>query len=156
MSWSYSGDPSASQRDELRFKIGDTDPTNPELQDEELDYIITNISSSGTYNVLKGCMVALRAIVAKYKALCDEKVADVDVKWSQRFKEAKQALQLYTEEHSKAALTGAYAGGISVGDKRSQQNNPDRTIPKFTKDFGLNKRITAWGVPRERSHSFVE
>ena len=36
MTWTYSGDPADNDLDELRFKIGDTDPSDPELQDEEL------------------------------------------------------------------------------------------------------------------------
>jgi hypothetical protein len=46
MSFSYSGDPSASQLDECRFLIQDTDPSNPILQDEEIDYIISLYGSS--------------------------------------------------------------------------------------------------------------
>lgn len=45
MSFSYSGDPSESQLDECRFILGDTDSSNPIMQDEEIEYII---SQSGT------------------------------------------------------------------------------------------------------------
>lgn len=40
MSFSYSADPSASPLDEARFLIGDTDSSNPIMQDEEIQYII--------------------------------------------------------------------------------------------------------------------
>ena len=40
MSFSYSGDPSASTLDEARFLIGDTNESAPIMQDEEILYII--------------------------------------------------------------------------------------------------------------------
>ena len=39
MSWSYSGDPSASIVDKYRFLIGDTDPDEPVMQNEEIEYL---------------------------------------------------------------------------------------------------------------------
>jgi uncharacterized protein (DUF39 family) len=41
VSWTYSGDPTSSDRDELRFLVQDTDSDLPLLQDEELDYLIS-------------------------------------------------------------------------------------------------------------------
>lgn len=40
MNWTYSGDPTSSLRDEVRFLYGDTDPGDPLLSDEELAYLI--------------------------------------------------------------------------------------------------------------------
>ena len=37
---SYSGDPSSSPRDEVRFLIGDTTPDDPLLSDPELDALL--------------------------------------------------------------------------------------------------------------------
>lgn len=51
MSFSYSGDPSASALDEARFLIGDTDSDAPIMQDEEIQYIIDTYKA-GT-NTLK-------------------------------------------------------------------------------------------------------
>ena len=45
MSFTYSGDPSASQLDECRFLVGDTDEKNPIMQDEEINYIIAQSGS---------------------------------------------------------------------------------------------------------------
>lgn len=45
MSWSYSGDPTSSALDECRFLIGDTNESAPIMQDEEIQYII---SQAGT------------------------------------------------------------------------------------------------------------
>lgn len=39
MSWSYSGDPTASAIDRYRFLVGDTDPNAPIMQDEEIQFL---------------------------------------------------------------------------------------------------------------------
>lgn len=41
MSFTYSGDPSESKLNECRFLIGDTDEKHPIMQDEEINYIIS-------------------------------------------------------------------------------------------------------------------
>lgn len=147
MAWSYSGNPADSDLDELRFKIGDTNIKNPELQNEELQFIIDDLTASGTYAVLTAAIVAVRALLAKVAALIDEKVGDVDVKWSQKYKNFKQLLKDFTAEAAKSTLTSAYAGGISIADKHNQEQNTDRVKPTFTKEFGKNKRSNITGQP---------
>lgn len=40
MSWTYSGNPANNQIDECRFLLGDTNESEPIMQDEEIQYII--------------------------------------------------------------------------------------------------------------------
>ena len=40
MTWSYSGDPNKSPLDKCRFLLGDTDESDPIMQDEEINYLI--------------------------------------------------------------------------------------------------------------------
>lgn len=40
MSWTYSGDPNASQLDMCRFLISDTDINRPIMQDEEIQFLV--------------------------------------------------------------------------------------------------------------------
>ena len=51
MSFSYSGDPSASALDEARFLLGDTNEDAPIMQDEEIQYIINSYPANS--NTLK-------------------------------------------------------------------------------------------------------
>jgi hypothetical protein len=46
MSFSYSGDPSSSKLDECRFLLGDINAASPIMQDEEINYIISQFGSS--------------------------------------------------------------------------------------------------------------
>ena len=48
MSFSYSGDPHSSKLDECRFLLGDTDTNNPIMQDEEIEYLITEAGENVT------------------------------------------------------------------------------------------------------------
>jgi len=49
MSWSYSGDPTASLVDKFRFMIGDTDKEEPLMQNEEIEYLVKQ--ANGNDNV---------------------------------------------------------------------------------------------------------
>lgn len=42
MAWSYSGNPADSEKDALRFMLKDTVESDPLLQDEEIEFILTN------------------------------------------------------------------------------------------------------------------
>lgn len=46
MSFSYSGDPSTSKLDEMRFILGDTNSEAPIMQDEEIQYIIDTYTAN--------------------------------------------------------------------------------------------------------------
>jgi hypothetical protein len=52
MTFTYSGTPSASQRDAIRFLLNDTDSTDVLLQDEEISYLIATWTS--TYEAARG------------------------------------------------------------------------------------------------------
>lgn len=48
MAWTYSGDPSASTSDEVRFLLGDVKETAQSLSDEEIAYLI-GLNSGDAY-----------------------------------------------------------------------------------------------------------
>ena len=41
MTWTYSGDPTTSDKDEVRFYLQDTDVATPYMSDEEIDFLIS-------------------------------------------------------------------------------------------------------------------
>ena len=49
MSFTYSGDPAESKLAECRFLIGDTDDSNPIMQDEEINYLIAEAGQNDIY-----------------------------------------------------------------------------------------------------------
>jgi hypothetical protein len=67
MSWSYSGDPSASDLDECRFYLQDTEQARPLLSDEELQFLIDSWAPVKDSN-LYAAAVAAEVLAAKFAA----------------------------------------------------------------------------------------
>lgn len=61
MDWSYSGDPTSSPKDEIRFLIGDTTESDPVLLDGEILYVLDEHNG----NVSRAVIAACEAAVAK-------------------------------------------------------------------------------------------
>lgn len=135
MSFSYSGDPSTTQKDEIRFLIGDTDKDDPLLLDAEITYLLANAGG-----VKSAAAEACRAISAKFSRFADEKVGEVSVSCKQKAEAyAKRAKELANE----AAISGEtdwYAAGISKSDKHIDEGDSDRVDPSFTRDMHENPR----------------
>lgn len=127
MSWTYSGNPSNSARDEIRFLVGDTDTTDQQVTDEEIAYAAANEAN----NQLAAARIA-RALAAKYSRKADKSVGDLSISYSQM---AKSFWDLATKLESSGSISGAapYAGGISISDKQTVQDNTDRFVPSFKK-----------------------
>lgn len=58
--FSYSGDPSGSPGDEVRFLIQDTDRTDPQVSDEEIAYVISQHGNASTCAVVICNVLATR------------------------------------------------------------------------------------------------
>lgn len=132
MSWTYSGDPSTSPKDAVRFTIGDTDSTDPILTDEEINYLLT-LKNSVSGAAHESC----QRIVAKYARLVDQTVGAVQTKYSQLVDQyTALANSLYV---SNSAIAIPYAGGISITDSQSLQTDTSRVQPVFRKGLMDNE-----------------
>lgn len=60
MPFTYSGDPSTTPRDEVRFLLGDTKETPQSLQDGEIDYLLRDGTSSNLAAILGAEALAQR------------------------------------------------------------------------------------------------
>jgi hypothetical protein len=67
VTWSYSGNPSASASDKVRFLCGDTDITNQQVSNEEITFLLTEWNS----NAYLSASFACDAISGKYSAKSD-------------------------------------------------------------------------------------
>jgi hypothetical protein len=63
MTFSYSGDPSFSDIDAVRFYISDTDPLNSFMTDEGIQFLIDN------YYMQTGHLLGVAAMAAERKAV---------------------------------------------------------------------------------------
>lgn len=127
MVWTYSGDPAASDRDALRFCIGDTDSGDEQMQDAELDFLLTENGS-----VPGAAVAAVRKLIAKFARQVNKNVGDLRLSLSDRVKNYKILLK---ELQTSLALrtAGPVAGGISRARKETVVQDTDRVIPDFEK-----------------------
>lgn len=123
--WTYSGDPSLSDRDAVRNYIGDTDSANPQLFDAEIDYLLTQFGSP-----LLSAAQACRNLISRYARRVSKRVGDLSINYSDIVKNyTALAEQLQTQGEQAGA--NLYAGGTSVSDMESVDANTDRVRPPF-------------------------
>jgi len=122
MTWTYSGNPGASDRDAVRFAIGDTDTNDQQLTNEEIAYLLTVAGS-----VVAASCSAIRKLIAKYVRLVDQTTGQISITYSQRASQYRALLSDIQDDGPVAA----YAGGISISDKESVESDTDRDPPAF-------------------------
>lgn len=126
MAWTYSGDPAASDRDMLRFRVGDTDTSDQQFTDAELDALL-----AGGGSVWTAAIAAVEALTAKYARKVDRSLGDLSISHSQRLDHYAEVLQRL-RKGAALALCAPYAGGISQSDKDDTAGNTDRVPPAFS------------------------
>lgn len=127
MTWSYTiSDLATSTKDQIRLMIGDILSTEPQLQDEEINFFIGRRTSM--YGAAAECC---RSLQARFSRSVDQANGTYKTMYSQM---AKAYGVKANEFEALAAAAGSglpYAGGISVADKLEQQADPDRVQPQF-------------------------
>lgn len=143
MTASYSGDPSTSPNDAVRFEVQDTVMTNPLLQDQEIAYAI--IQEAGTLpvggytaaQILSSAAHCCEALVRRFSMQADTQLGQLKTTYS---KMAVGFAERAAELRARAqGMQGPYVGGLSISDKDGILQDPDRVQPAFTK--------TEWNNP---------
>lgn len=80
MAWTYSGDPSSSDRDNVRFLVQDTISTDELLQDEEIDHVLTLTPGDPRRAAAECALVISR----KFARLADTAAPELKVSFSKR------------------------------------------------------------------------
>ena len=125
MAWTYSGDPSKSDRDWVRWRVGDTDSSDKLQTDAEIDAAVTTYGTK----YLAAAQIAL-SIAAGYARRVDTAMGKLKISHSQRVQYWTDfAMKLQAE----ADLTGVapWAGGISKDSKQEFEADTDRVEPSF-------------------------
>lgn len=131
MTWTYSGDPSSTNLDAVRFLIGDTDTNDQQLQDAEVEWLLTENGS--VYNAAAaGC----ETLAAKYARKVDKAVGDLRLAAQQKFEHYRDLAVTLRSRTAKLAMP--FAGGISVASKLAYEANSDRVAPAFTRSLHEN------------------
>lgn len=103
MAWSYSGDPSSSSRDEVRFLIGDTDADDQLLQDSEVDYLVS-VSPDGSGHNYLAASAACDAIAARYAKQISKSVGSLSIQLSEKYQHYKELADTLYDMATKGAL----------------------------------------------------
>lgn len=130
MTWSYSGNPAESLKDQVRFLLGDTNTAAPQIQDEEIMYLLSQESS----NALRAAARGAETLAARYAREADKKVGDMMLNSSVVGKGyATLAKNLWRTYYSRTV--SPYAGGISVADKKANEEDQDREKMPIREDM---------------------
>ena len=126
MTWSYDAEFLSDPKNQIRLLIGDTNPECGLLQNEEISYFLSQRPSF--YGAAAECC---RSLATRFSAQATMSAGDTKEMLSDISKAfAQRALAFET----KAVVSGSgapYAGGISVSDKETQDEDTDRVQPQF-------------------------
>ena len=133
MTWTYDGSPgtatAAERRDAVRLLVGDTDTNDQLATDEEITFAL----SQGNDNVYLAGGIIARSISASFARRADMSIEGLRVQYSQRASGyEKLAIKLDREAKRKGgSLAAPAAGGISIDQMDSVEDDDDRPRPSF-------------------------
>ena len=130
MTWSYSGDPSASNTDEVRFWAQLTDTNDQHLTNEEIDFVITK--EANNVAAAARCCEILAVQYAREADIRAGASGELSIKFSQISDQfAKRAVDLRKEASKYAS---PWTASISITEKENQEDRSDRVAPFFERD----------------------
>lgn len=108
----------------VKLLIGDTDPDTSDFTDTQYQAFLDLVGG----NVYKAAVVAAQSLQFTYARLADEATGEVEVKWSQKARNMKDAVSQLKEDLARLAFTvpNAYLAGSKISDIRARDSNPDR------------------------------
>jgi len=127
MTWTYGGDPSDNDRDEVRFLVGDVDTADQQITDEEIAYAVANEAN----NLYAAARIAL-TLASKFARKANLQVGDLRKSFRDLQANYLDLAQRLRIEGAKSG-TVAYAGGISISDKDAVREDSDRVQPRFSR-----------------------
>lgn len=123
----YSGDPTNSDRDAVRFWIDDTDVDNAQIMDAEVDYTLTLFP-----NALLAAANCARKLAGKYARKVNKRVGDLSINYSDISKKYEDLADSLQAQGDTIGLI-PYGGGLSRADMEAVRSNTDRVRPFFSR-----------------------
>jgi hypothetical protein len=122
--WTYSGDPSGSDIDAIRFYVQDTDPQDMLITDEEIDFLIGQWTPVYGNNLMVASMVA-EAIAAKFTREVAYSADGVSVgvqELQQKYNDLASSLRDQYKQYDIGS--GPVVGGILFSDVKDPSIKP--------------------------------
>ena len=127
MTWTYSGDPANSDRDKVRFLVFDTDTNEQLLSNEEIAWLLSEIS-----NVYLAAANAAEAIAAKFAKDITRNAVGLSATVGDR---ARFYLDLANKLRDQVGTTNSrgdiFVGGLTISGKESLDGDSDAIQPGF-------------------------
>lgn len=137
MTYTYGRNPGtttpAQRKDSVRLLVGDTDENDKQLEDEEIEFFLSQASN----DVYAAGAIAARTIAAKYARLVDTTVDETGIRarYDQRQKAYSDLATMLDKQSKSYGSAGSLgvpsAGGISSTDVDSAVLDTDRVKPIF-------------------------
>ena len=120
MAWSYSGDPSRSTREAIRFSVGDTDTNDQFVRNAGMDYLITQHAT-----VNRTASEVARAISAKFARLMSRSIGGMQADFAAKYRQyAELADDLITKEETEPV--SPFASGWKRDAKEARMEDTNR------------------------------
>jgi len=126
--WTYSGDPRTSQKDQIRYMVGDTIESDQQLTDGEILYAI---QAAGGVNRFRIASDLCNALASKFARLVDTVDKDLRTMYSSKSRNYRQMALQYLQSADGAGGGVGWASGILTTQKRTQEANTNRVQPQF-------------------------
>lgn len=84
MAWSYDGDPTGDRKNEVRFMVGDTDPSEGLVQDEEIEFVLVQYPPATDRPAWLAAAHVADAIAAKMARRADRSVGPLSISAKQQ------------------------------------------------------------------------
>jgi len=114
----------STNRDKVRFRIGDTDSNRPLLSDEEIDAVLTSKPA-----VLPSALECVEAILAKIARDVDRNAAGISSSRSQSFNHYMELRKKLSREM--VTESEMFVGGLSKSAKLGFESDSDFVPPNF-------------------------
>lgn len=135
MSFTYSGNPLASARDQARFLLGDVNTTSAKLSDEELDWLLTEWDDPYAAAAAGADIISNNA-AAYYSFSADGGMSSIG-ELQERYKAVARNIR---QTRAQLGLSVFYVGGIDPADVEAHDNDQSVIHTDFGTGMHDNKR----------------
>lgn len=128
--WTYSGDPSSSLRDAVRFLIRDTDEANAKVSDEEIAWLLTQNND----DVYSAAIYAADNVATYFSNQIRTKtVGALSITYAATATEYRLLAKDLRLRRIRFGAFIPYSGGISKSDKETNESDTDWSKPAFSR-----------------------
>lgn len=133
MAWSYGGDPTTSDRDWVRFRIGDTVETDQLITDGEIASMLAQEPTKQ-----KAALLVAKALLAKWAREVNSKMGKLTLDLGQRIDALKSVIEDLRREADTAAgaLGSPWMAAHRIDRREAIQEDTNRLQPAFA--VGMN------------------